>query len=169
MGVGWACTDAYVCTSPESRPGKTPIWRWMADSGKGWDRAGDVQRGLYCLQPILPSRFGFKRSLNVTNRRDKGSPHSEDLSGKAQLSCPSTVMLGSSQAGGVLGDRRVLGDEVHGPRSLSPVTTENSEAAVEASSSRVPCSTLKRAPVWLRACEGPFLGGTASDHDPRAG
>lgn len=130
VGVGWVCTDAYICTSPESRPGKTPIWRWMADAGMGWDLVGDVQRGLYCLQPILPSHFGFKRSLNVTNRRDKGSPHSEDLSGKAQLGCPSTVMLGSSQAGGVLGDRRVLGDEVHGLRSVSPVTTQNPEAAM---------------------------------------
>ena len=72
-------------------------------------------------------------------------------------------MLGSSQAGGVLGDHRVRGDEVHRPRSVSPVAAQNPAAAVRRSC-RVHCSTLKRAPVRLWAREGPLLGGTALDH-----
>lgn len=93
----------------------------------------------------------------MTNRRDEDSPHSEDLSGRAQLGCPSTAMLGSSQAGGVLGDCRVRGDEVHRPCSVSPVTAQNPAAAVRRSC-RVHCRTLKRAPVRLWAREGPSLG-----------
>lgn len=76
-------------------------WRILE---KGWDPAGDVRKGLtFCNEYFHAScscpAFVSKRSLNVTNRRDEGLPHSEDLSGRAQLGCPSIAMSGSSQAG----------------------------------------------------------------------
>lgn len=103
---------------------------------KGWDLVGDMQRGLYCLQRALPRCFGFKTLFKAANN----PPHSEDLSGRAQLGCPSTAMLGSSQAGGVLGDRCVHGDEVHRPRSVSPVTAQNPEAAVGRAHAELPAA-----------------------------
>ena len=52
---------------------------------KGWDLVGDMQRGLYCLQRALPRCFGFKTLFKAANRTDGDPPHSEDLSGRAQL------------------------------------------------------------------------------------